>query len=81
MATIGSLLEIPQEAMQYDFSVEQLLTPAMRMRIQTVFVSWLVPNPLGTMRFTLTLTMVSYPLTSHVPNARTSSKNHPAMLS
>ena len=28
MATIGSLLEIPQEATQYEFLVEQLLTPA-----------------------------------------------------
>ena len=27
MATIGSLLEIPQEATQYEFLVEQLLTP------------------------------------------------------
>ncbi|MDF3675418.1 reverse transcriptase-like protein, partial [Enterobacter hormaechei] len=28
MATIGSLLEIPQLATQYEFLVEQLLTPA-----------------------------------------------------
>ena len=28
MATIGSLLEIPQAATQYEFLVEQLLTPA-----------------------------------------------------
>ena len=28
MATISSLLEIPQEATQYEFLVEQLLTPA-----------------------------------------------------
>ena len=27
MATIGSLLEIPQEAAKYDFLVEKLLTP------------------------------------------------------
>ena len=28
MTTIGSLLEIPQEAMQYEFLVEKLFTPA-----------------------------------------------------